>query len=80
MTNDELHELGLHAKGDQAKLCAFCHRQDGNIGSENDRASKMRKLKEIVQEGKSTRISPKTSQEKATTSLSKKMKKSTLKF
>jgi hypothetical protein len=35
---------------------------------------------EIVQEGKSTRISPKTSQEKGTTSLSKKMKKSTLKF
>jgi hypothetical protein len=80
MTNDELHELGLHAKGDQAKLRAFCRRQDGNIGGENDRASKMRKLKEIVQEGKSTRTSPKTSQEKATTSLSKKMKKPTLKF
>ncbi|CAB4032101.1 Hypothetical predicted protein, partial [Paramuricea clavata] len=54
--------------------------KDGNIGGENDRASKMRKLKEIVQEGKSTRTSPKTSQEKGTPSLSKKMKKTTLKF
>ena len=40
----------------------------------------MRKLKEIIEEGKTTRTSPTTSQEKGTASLSRRMPKPTLKF
>lgn len=72
MTSDDLQELGLHAKGDQAKLRAFCREKEVSKVGENDRASKMRKLKEIIQEGKSTRTSPKPSQKKQTVSQPKK--------
>ena len=50
MTDKDLIELGVKAKGDRLKLKSFC--QSGNRCNENERAMKKRKLKEILEAGK----------------------------
>ena len=77
MSNEELGQLGLTAKGDQAKLRAFC-RGENDL---NERQEKMKKSKKIIEEGKSTRKSPvPTTTVNEKIPVPKKIPKATLKF
>ena len=73
--------MGLVAKGDQVKLRAFCNGRDRERAEAGkiEREAKLRKLKEIVQQGRSSRVSPKANQKKASTPTAKKSPKPNLK-
>ena len=73
LTDKDLIELGVIAKGDRVKLLAFARRSDVETV---DREEKMKKLKEIVAKGKSSRVATKNPQ----ASVAKKAIKPTLRF
>ena len=50
MTDRDLIEMGIVAKGDRVKLKAFC--ESKNQSNEDERAVRKRKLKEILEAGK----------------------------
>ena len=66
MTDKDLIEMGIEAKGDRLKLKAFC--QSDSRRNEDERAMKKRKLKEILETGKLLRLpksAPKPKQQNA---------------
>ncbi len=73
--------MGLVAKGDQVKLRVFCNGRDRERAEAGkiERETKLQKLKEIVQQGRSSRVSPKANQKKASTPTAKKSPIPTLK-
>ena len=55
MSEKDLIELGVTAKVDRVKLLAFARRSD------TEREEKMKKLKEIIEQGKASRCHEETS-------------------
>jgi hypothetical protein len=62
MRDSDLVDMGLTAKGDRLKLQAFCRHGEGSHKDE-ERAEKKRRLKQIIESGKSSRMSTAPSKE-----------------
>ena len=77
MADKDLIEMGIKAKGDRVKLKAFC--QSENLCNEDERAMKKRKLKEILEAGKSLRL-PASAPKRQQQNTHKTGRKPTLKF